>query len=196
MRGQYVFRLKINWKKILNKGEEEVEDEIPVFRENTPIENAVVITDGNKNKIRFKVTMFDCVNKTELPMTTNIPCWWCRYTFDTPPIGCPLEFFKPDYFLTEGCFCRKQCVRAYILDHRFSSKYKRSINLLLLLVNMMEGNSEHIQKASSWKLLKNAGGPVDIEEFRSGKIKYVEMPNVKRPRMLCSGTLYEELKST
>ena len=41
----------------------------------------------------FIITFNNLLNK-ELPTSTNIHCFWCRHSFNTPPIGCPIAYIS------------------------------------------------------------------------------------------------------
>ena len=47
--------------------------------------------DEAKKDHMFVVSMYNEIGKL-LPKTTNIHCFWCRHTFSTHPIGCPISY--------------------------------------------------------------------------------------------------------
>lgn len=55
------------------------------------IEHSVIFLDENKKDVKCIVTMLDLQNN-ELPEYTDIKCFWCRHTFLTKPIGCPVKY--------------------------------------------------------------------------------------------------------
>lgn len=61
---------------------------------------------------------------------TNIACWWCCHTFDTIPIGFPVDYYK-DKFRTKGVFCSFACTIAYgkCYNH-YNTRTKSMINSL------------------------------------------------------------------
>ena len=174
--------------------------------------------DPDKNKINLLITMCDHIENKTLPLITDKPCHWCGYNFQTAPIGCPLRYLPDDInnqtflrylqernmdssttdlFETEGLFCSFPCCKAYIMDNRFSNKYKRSISLLYLLYFKVYGVRMNIPRAPHWKLLERWCGSMTIEEYRNSfcRLVYNISPNIKRPFMYTTGTYVEELKA-
>lgn len=47
--------------------------------------------DEAKKDHQCVVSMYDLVGK-EMPVRTDIHCFWCRHTFETVPIGCPVHY--------------------------------------------------------------------------------------------------------
>jgi hypothetical protein len=109
-----------------------------------------------------------------------------------------------DFFETEGCFCSFPCCKAFILDQKNCVKYKESITLLYLLFSILHSSDkkqanrkiEEFPVAPSWKLLKDYGGHLTIEEWRStfGKLEYDLTINSRRPYMFCSSQYISEKK--
>ena len=55
-------------------------------------ENSVCFLDENKKSNKCIVTMVDFMNKKKIPETSTIHCFWCKHSFTTCPIGCPIKF--------------------------------------------------------------------------------------------------------
>jgi hypothetical protein len=182
-----------------------------------PTNNKYIFYDLSKGT-RKLTTMVDILTQKYVPMTTDKPCWWCKYEFSSCPIGAPLKYHQStsnkneihqflssrnlpttpnDYFETEGIFCSLPCCKAYLVDHRFNTKYKNSFGLLTLLCCKLYGSVHRIPTAPSWKLLERWSGPLTIEQFRQsfGKFNYYETPNIKRPFMFTVGNIIEEVKT-
>ena len=183
-------------------------------------ENAKQITffvDSRKNKIKAWRSQHD-IHRGALPPFTKKPCWWCRHTFTTSPIGCPLRYYPNqvgdkkmvmddklkkqnvssaanDFFETEGVFCSFPCAQAYILEQR-SPRYNNSSMLLAFLYSKFFGSQQVIVPAPTWKVLETYGGHLMIEDFRKtfGKLSYEETTCVKRPIMYCSSRYIQEKK--
>lgn len=122
---------------------------------------SMIFMSQYKNQCRMYAVMIDIVQNGALPRMTNKPCWWCRSTFSSIPVGCPIKYNKNtpgstdakrfedylksiniasdgtnDFFETEGLFCTLSCAKAYALDQlqrSGSSKYKDSLTLLDLI---------------------------------------------------------------
>jgi len=51
--------------------------------------------DESKKNHQCVVTMKSYITREELPRSTNLHCFWCRHSFTTIPIGCPIEYVPP-----------------------------------------------------------------------------------------------------
>ena len=111
--------------------------------------------------------------KREIPSSTTINCWWCRHSIPKSyhPLGMPIRYNKIDkYFDTEGMFCSFNCMCSYLHDNVTVSQYKDSGALIYLMYKQLFNVYPHnmnIKKAPSWKLLKEYGGNLTIDEFRA-----------------------------
>lgn len=166
--------------------------------------------DEKKIECMTQVTMFDYVNKQIFPSKTNVKCFWCRYNFNTNPIGCPIKFVnsfiekqytsnitkdeyymkeniteskivkikdsdipikinytKRNYFLVDGIFCSFNCIEAFINENNHNVIYRESAFLLRSLYKTIYGESPPmITPAPHWRLLKDYGGTMSIQDFR------------------------------
>jgi len=186
-------------------------------------QRCIYFLDQYKNKIRYWVNMIDYTQSGALPLYTKKPCWWCRHSFDTHPIGCPikynthkktgiekervescfsnmnLSFEKNDFFETIGIFCSFPCVKAFIYDEMSKgdrSRYKDSLTLLSLLYEKLFGHKQIIPKAGDYKNLKDYGGHLTLEDYRNsfGILRYDETCNLRRPYMFSSSVYIKETK--
>jgi len=191
-------------------------DEIPVTELlHEKSKRSYYFLDNRKIQNKFWRNLIDITTTGPLPHTTENPCWWCRNTFSTNPIGCPLKYnphkeentkidekFKKagiktstnDFFETEGLFCSFPCCKAFIIDQKSCVKYKESLALLSLLLIKLYGKIVEIPTAPSWKIIKEYGGHLTIEEYRAtfGKLEYTLTVNMRRPYMFCSSSYIEE----
>jgi hypothetical protein len=135
-------------------------------------------------------------DKKTIPTKTNICCWWCKYPIpsDVNPIGCPVKFFKKDiskninedYFETDGIFCSFNCTLAYINDLSvYDIRYRESTGLLYILYKKIFNEFPPqmcIKPALNWRLLKNFGGIISIDEFRNNfqKIDNISLNYIKK----------------
>ena len=181
--------------------------------------NCVYFLDPHKHKIKLWCNMFDIAQFGPLPIHTTKPCWNCRHTFSTYPIGCPIRYVKTsmlspilfsqikewlksmnlpedigDIFETEGIFCSFPCALRYIISQGKVALYKKSATLLALMYSRFTGQISDIPKAASWKVLKPYGGHLTIEEYREsfGKFSYVETPNIRKPMMYSTARYIQE----
>jgi hypothetical protein len=176
--------------------------------------------DNRKKKIKMWRIMYDFTTYGPLPSSTTKPCWWCRHTFQTSPIGCPMKYNphkvsgvekdrydqkmkevglsscddQNDFFETTGIFCSFPCCKAYIFDQKNSLKYNESSTLLSLLFHKLSGKPPNFPKAPLWKTLKDYGGHLSIFEFREtfGRIEYSPSINTRRPYMYCTSEYIKE----
>ena len=174
--------------------------------------------DPHKIQTKYWGNMIDVTINGPLPSSTNKPCWWDRHVFTTTPIGCPLRYHpnKKDglekerfeknmksaninvdsnnFFETEGYFCSFPCCHAYILSQRNSVKYKDSAVLLSRMFEIFHGIKANYPTAPSWKILKEYGGHLTVQEYRAtfGKLEYVSTVNVRRPYMFSSSQYLAE----
>ena len=181
--------------------------------------NVIYFIDPHKNVTKYLINMVDVHDYGSLPIYTSKPCWWCRHSFTTCPIGLPIEYYphEPsshkkisreaaltkanlsldmnDFFITDGLFCSFPCCKAFTKDCRGEIKYRESLTLLLLLYSKLTNRTVFtIPEAPHWKLLKAYGGHLTIEEFRQtfGKLEYVQTPNIKRPYMYTCSSIVQE----
>ena len=137
--------------------------------------------------------MSDLLDKS-LPEKTDIRCFWCRHSFDTIPIGCPIDY-KNNTYITDGIFCSFNCCLSFINDHQTLNIYEKSHKLLL---NMFKTcfDSTKVEPAPSWRILKSFGGHLTIDEFRDKfyKTEYISNENYinNLPKTLPIGWLFEE----
>ena len=181
--------------------------------------NVIYFIDPHKNVTKYLINMVDVHDYGSLPIYTSKPCWWCRHSFNTCPIGLPIEYYphEPsshkkiareaaltkanlsldmnDFFITDGLFCSFPCCKAFNKDCRDEIKYQESLTLLLLLYSKLTNRTVlTIPEAPHWKLLKAYGGHLTIEEFRQtfGKLEYIQTPNIKRPYMYTCSSIVQE----
>ena len=76
----------------------------------------------------------------------------------------PLE---KNFYLTDGIFCSFNCVLAFIKENSHDVLYRESKSLLHSMYEDLTGHkNEKIIHAPHWRLLKEYGGHMSIDEFR------------------------------
>lgn len=110
-----------------------------------------------------------------------------------------VDLLKHEYYLVEGIFCSFNCCLAYILDNKKNPKLAQSPFLLRKLFTDILGEKVEfdILPAPSWKLLKDYGGHLSIEEFRESfnHVEYIEVANLRElPQQQKIKNVYEEKK--
>lgn len=108
-----------------------------------------------KNKLHSKQSVFN---------TSSMKCWWCKNHFNTPKIGLPNNYFK-EKFICTGNFCSYNCALSYNLDLNDENVWKRK-SLLLKLYEDTYKSYTKISPSPSWKVLKEYGGTITIDEYR------------------------------
>ncbi len=127
----------------------------------------------------------------------NIKCWFCRLSIpnEWSPLGIPIKYIeKTKKFHTEGSFCSFNCISSYITDNSSTFRYKDSGPLLFLMYRMIFKNPVpimQIKQAPSWKLLKEYGGHLDVEEYRKS-LQYLEYKNMNQTIFLPCVELFNE----
>ena len=201
------------------------------------IENSISFLDENKKDIKCSATMIGIMINKDLPKQTNINCFWCRHSFTTHPIGCPIRYINPsieksyishitkdkyymkenitpsklknilsqeethfeiipfvnDYYLTDGIFCSFNCVLAFIKDNNHDIFYRESRSLLHSLYESLIGFPiTKIVPSPHWRLLKEYGGHLTIEEYRNSfnNVEYDFMFNLREMRTISK--IYKE----
>lgn len=98
---------------------------------------------------------------------TDVACWWCCHTFNTTPIGMPVNYnHNIDKFQVKGLFCSFACMVAYKNDQ----KIKNNDSLIRFLYRKLTGEcigGKRIPSAPPRAALKMFGGELSIEEFRT-----------------------------
>lgn len=136
------------------------------------------------------------------PVTTNTPtnikvfakhshCWFCRHTvpMDWHPVGLPIKHRyvvndtgqKIDQFDCEGVFCSFNCCIAYLNEH-IEYRYKDSAVLVAMLYRKIFNQPKmitNIMPSPSWKLLKEYGGHLHIEDYRKC-IQFIEYKSMQQ----------------
>lgn len=110
-------------------------------------------------------------NKTDVSYSNyskSTKCWWCRNNFDTPAISLPEDYFL-EKFICIGHFCSFNCAMSYNLEINDQKTWKRK-SLLSLLYQKTYSKFKEINPAPSWRVLKEYGGSLTIEEFRENFI--------------------------
>lgn len=94
------------------------------------------------------------------------------------------------YYETDGCFCSFNCIKAFIIDNKHDLLYKDSLNMLSKMYYDIFSSYDIIKPSPSYRLLKEYGGHLTIDEYRTGlsNVKY----DYKGIVMHSIGKLYEK----
>lgn len=103
-----------------------------------------------------------------------------------------------EYYETDGSFCSFNCCLSYIQDNIHKPIYSNSKYLLTKMYADLYGVNEikKINPAPSWRLLREYGGFMDIQEFRDSFTNYIYIDNKhcisELPKIHPIGHVYEE----
>lgn len=108
-----------------------------------------------------------------------------------------LDNLDTNYYLIDGIFCSFNCCYAYILSNKLNPLYKNSTMYLKKLYYEMFKDSEcKLNPAPDWRLLKEYGGELSIEDFRKNfyKIDYIDINDFtfQFPECKSVGMLFEK----
>lgn len=96
-----------------------------------------------------------------------------------------MDMTAHDFYITDGIFCSFNCCLAFILDNHNNPIYTDSEQLLNNLYIEFFGmkDIQPILPAPSWRILKDYGGNLSIDEFRRNfyKIEYKNIDNMIYP---------------
>ena len=99
-----------------------------------------------------------------------------------------------DYYISDGTFCSFNCALAFIRDQKSNPIYCDSETLLTKIYHDTFGmDAVRLQSSPSWRLLRNYGGHLTIEDFRRNlfKIDYKAIGNLVLPSFRPIGFLFE-----
>ena len=100
------------------------------------------------------------------PQKTDAACYWCCHKFDTMPLFLPVKYdSKRDTFEIYGNFCSWSCMKAFNINSKSASAYRRC-TIIQLLHKRLYGMTQKIPCAENRYKLKLFGGNMTIDEFR------------------------------
>lgn len=104
----------------------------------------------------------------ELPMQTEVHCWWCCHGFTNQPCGIPVRYVD-NVFHVQGVFCSFSCACAYLVNEAQNRDQMWSSYSLLHLLCRKALNQSSVSKihmAPPRQALQKFGGFLSIDEFR------------------------------
>lgn len=147
--------------------------------------NDIVITNkknndekANSRKKGYFSLLYDFISNKDWLEKTDVCCWWCCHSFDTVPIGLPVDY-KNDKFRVNGIYCSFACMKAENNDKKL---YKDSlIKFLYIKLTNDYDKRKYIKPAPPRCALKMFGGELSIEDFRKNSnenkiYKLIEYP--------------------
>jgi len=129
---------------------------------------------------KSKMDINNSVENLELKNESSYTCWWCRYNFSSPKVELPEKFFN-DIFYCYGNFCSYNCAMAYNISLNDENIFKRN-SLLHFHYKKTYGEFKKIIPSASWKVLNDAGGCINIKDYRQNFLtNKVEFNYIKPP---------------
>jgi hypothetical protein len=118
--------------------------------------NSLIEKQYTSNITKDEYYMKENVTKTKISKINN------------SDLSIQIEVSEKNYYLVDGIFCSFNCVLAFIKENNTNVLYKESLYLLKCLYNSLyQENIKKLTPAPHWRLLKDFGGNLTIEEFRS-----------------------------
>ena len=107
------------------------------------------------------------------------------------------SLIENDFYLMDGIFCSFNCCLAYVKLNQHNPLYINCESLLnKIYYDVFGQKSLPLIEAPSWRLLKNYGGHISIEDYRKNfyKVEYFNVDNViyPFPKSKCIGFLFEK----
>ncbi len=121
---------------------------------------------------------------------TDIHCWWCCHSFDTPPVSLPEKIYQDTYHVF-GCFCSFNCAASYNINMNDYKIWER-LSLLKSMYMKIYDKDIDIIPAPPRKTLKMFGGYLDIQQFRSNILNLQKEYIYLIPPMISMTPLIEE----
>lgn len=122
------------------------------------------------------------VENVELKNDSSYKCWWCRYHFSSPKVELPEKYFN-DIFYCYGNFCSYNCAMAYNISLNDENIFKRN-SLLHFHYKKTYGEFKKIIPSASWKVLAEAGGCINIKDYRQNFLTNKLEFNYIKPPMI------------
>jgi len=138
-------------------------DNIDFNKENKILKNK--IDELNEKLKKYENKTKPCIHPL---INTCSKCWWCRYNYSTPTVELPEHYYN-NTFYNIGYFCSYNCAIAFNIDINDENVSKRHS---LLHLHYIKTYNEHlcVKPSPSWKILKDYGGSIDIDEYRNNFI--------------------------
>lgn len=146
---------KLNLQKVKSSDESETIDNL---KSSVLLNSNKLLMNTNVNKI---ITHNMNFNK-------NTKCWWCKNTFNSPPVQLPEDYYNETFFCV-GHFCSFNCTKSYNLDINDTQSWKRE-SLINLLYYMTYSEYKEIIPAPHWITLEEYGGNLSIVQFRENSL--------------------------
>ena len=107
----------------------------------------------------------------QLPMKTEIACFWCCHAFDSPPCAIPAHILDELWHMY-GNFCSPECAVASLFKEKIDShiqweRYALLNTLYWQDADLPPGSPKGIRPAPPREILRFFGGCMEISEYRA-----------------------------
>jgi hypothetical protein len=143
----------------------------PFSERNEIVENAPKSRLPNNYSEKLMVLFQDCNRIQTLPTKTDIACFWCCHSFQTPPFAVPSHILDEVWYMY-GNFCSAECATAYLFKEKIDShvqweRYALLNSLYSEDANIPLGAPHGVRPAPPREVLRMFGGSMDISEYRA-----------------------------
>tara|TARA_B100001094_G_scaffold57596_1_gene53109 strand:+ start:656 stop:1318 length:663 start_codon:yes stop_codon:yes gene_type:complete len=145
----------------------------PEKEENDKIDNMVIKIKPTVNITETSSQLMDMIENHKVDYMdygekqTGCLCWNCCHEFSDLITGIPLKYSN-NIFYTYGDFCSLECCMRYSYEY-FQRDYWEILSIINLYNYKLFGNFKPIEMAPSKLTLKNFGGTLEIDEYRTKK---------------------------
>ncbi len=140
---------------------------------NKKMDEQIIIKSKLPNNYSEKLmVLFQDSNRTQsLPAKTDIACFWCCHSFQTPPVAIPSHILDEIWYMY-GNFCSPECATAYLMKEKIDShvqweRYALLNSLYSDDAQVPVGAPHGIRPAPPREVLRMFGGSMDISEYRA-----------------------------
>ena len=122
------------------------------------------------------------------PSQTDVACWHCCHTFESSPVGVPIECVRNSQKLM-GNFCSFNCAYAWALDQaNHHADYQTACRVKAFARDHFKIDPDKISRAPDRLALQMFGGNMTIDEFRScaNQVQVVGDPFVSSHMLMCT----------
>jgi hypothetical protein len=133
------------------------------------------IIEKNMKIMKFFTNEFDVGNEI---LISPIRCYQCHHNFNNKPFFLPIDYnCELNRFKVTGNFCSPNCVKTYAINSKI---YQNRLYLIGHMYRTLFGANYKIKPAPPIQCLKEYGGKLTIEEYRStfDNLKQYSLKNI------------------
>jgi hypothetical protein len=150
----------VNVKKSSGKDSNTIEEKISISSQITP-----QVSRKEYGPTTLLVQFENTKHTQELPLETDLACFWCCDSFKGRPCVIPIRIIESTWHVY-GNFCTPQCCMAYLLSELLDT-HTRWERISLLNRLYRTNTNGRIYPAPSRESLQRFGGPIVIDDFRA-----------------------------